>query len=243
MSDPPGPLCSPVIFHISLCRSVNTTLRCATIIAIHLAAPLGAQVRRPAPASPPPPVAVPTEAVLRLTAALLLPDLTMRPVPLHSLDIIAERDSAVRQSLRTGVDGIAIANLGIGRYVIRSVQPVTLNDSSFRWDVTVDVTAVGARTPGATEQTVEQALAERRIVRTWPMRGTIHFVAPADVRWMLALLAPRVIKRSQGRLRQLGLDQATLTASAHVIASALEGGKQRTRPALYTVLELSLIHI
>jgi len=97
--------------------------------------------------------------------------------------------------------------------------------------------AVGARTPGATEQTVEQALAERRIVRTWPMRGTIHFVAPADVRWMLALLAPRVIKRSQGRLRQLGLDQATLTASAHVIASALEGGKQRTRPALYTVLE------
>jgi len=61
------------------------------------------------------------------------------------LDIIAERDSAVRQSLRTGVDGIAIANLGIGRYVIRSVQPVALNDSSFRWDVTVDVTAVGAR--------------------------------------------------------------------------------------------------
>ncbi|MBC8074533.1 MAG: AlkZ family DNA glycosylase [Chloroflexales bacterium] len=97
--------------------------------------------------------------------------------------------------------------------------------------------AVAVRTVGATEQTVEQALAERRIVRTWPMRGTIHFVAPADVRWMLELLAPRVVQRSQGRLRQLGLDATTLAASATVIAKALEGGKQLTRPALYGVLE------
>lgn len=97
--------------------------------------------------------------------------------------------------------------------------------------------AVGARTEGATEQAVEQALAERRIVRTWPMRGTIHFVAPADVRWMLELLAPRVVQRSQGRLRQLGLDESTLAASARAIAPALEGGRQLTRPALYDVLE------
>ena len=59
--------------------------------------------------------------------------------------------------------------------------------------------AVGLRTPGATEQTIEQALAEKTIVRTWPMRGTIHFVAAADVRWMLELLAPRVVQRSTSR--------------------------------------------
>src|SRR5690242_15717105 len=53
--------------------------------------------------------------------------------------------------------------------------------------------AVGLRTPGATEQDVERALADKALVRTWPMRGTIHFLAPADVRWMLELLTPRVI--------------------------------------------------
>src|SRR5215211_1105946 len=67
--------------------------------------------------------------------------------------------------------------------------------------------AVGLRVPGATEQTIEQALAEKTIVRTWPMRGTIHFVAAADVRWMLELLAPRVVRRSKSRHTQLGLDE------------------------------------
>jgi len=97
--------------------------------------------------------------------------------------------------------------------------------------------AVGARTVGADERSVERAIAERRIVRTWPMRGTIHFVAPADVRWMLELLAPRVVQRSQARLRGLGIDAATLAASADVIGRALAGGRCLTRPALYAALE------
>src|SRR5918912_4165341 len=70
--------------------------------------------------------------------------------------------------------------------------------------------AVGLRTPGATEQTIEQALADKTIVRTWPMRGTIHFVAAADVRWMLDLLAPRVTRRTMSRRAQLGIDEATI---------------------------------
>lgn len=97
--------------------------------------------------------------------------------------------------------------------------------------------AVGLRTPGATEHTIEQALAEKTIVRTWPMRGTIHFVAALDVRWMLELLAPRVVQRSKPRYTQLGLDEAVLARSAAVIASALQGGKQLSRPALYQLLE------
>lgn len=97
--------------------------------------------------------------------------------------------------------------------------------------------AVGARVAGATAQTVTQALADGRIVRTWPMRGTLHLVAPADVRWMLALLTPRVVQRSQGRLRQLGLDTAALAASARVLTAALEGGRHRSRAALFGALE------
>src|SRR5215207_9096188 len=97
--------------------------------------------------------------------------------------------------------------------------------------------ALGLRTPGATEQAIEQALAEKMIVRTWPMRGTIHFVAAADVRWMLELLAPRVVKRSTSRRAELGLDETVIAASAKVITRALQGGKQLERNALYKLLE------
>lgn len=97
--------------------------------------------------------------------------------------------------------------------------------------------AVGLRTLHASEQTVEQALAEARIVRTWPMRGTIHFVAPEDVRWMLALLTPRIVRLGQTRLRDLAIDAVTLTASEVALGLALEGGRQLTRPELYAELE------
>ena len=61
--------------------------------------------------------------------------------------------------------------------------------------------AIGLRTKGATEGDVERAIAERGFVRTWPMRGTLHFVPAPDVRWMLRLLTPRVVARSAGRSR------------------------------------------
>lgn len=97
--------------------------------------------------------------------------------------------------------------------------------------------AIGLRTPGASEQAIERALAERTIVRTWPMRGTLHFVAAADARWMLELLAPRVVQRSAARRAQLELDEPTLAASARIISNALQGGKQLARNEIYALLE------
>lgn len=100
--------------------------------------------------------------------------------------------------------------------------------------------AVGLRTAGATERTVEDALARRRIVRTWPMRGTLHFVAAEDVRWMLGLLTPRVVARAARRLRELELDEATFARSRKVLSRALRG-RQLTRAATYQALERSRI--
>lgn len=97
--------------------------------------------------------------------------------------------------------------------------------------------ALGVRMREATEAAVERAIEERTVVRTWPMRGTLHFVAPADVRWMLALLAPRVVSATRGRHRQLGLDEATFDRSREVFASALRGGKRLTRDAMLQTLE------
>lgn len=99
--------------------------------------------------------------------------------------------------------------------------------------------SVGLRLPeaaGATEADVERALAERSIVRTWPMRGTLHFVAAADVRWMVELLAPRVLERAAARRAQLELDKATLAAAARTFEAALAGGRQLTRQAMCDLL-------
>jgi hypothetical protein len=96
---------------------------------------------------------------------------------------------------------------------------------------------VGLRTKNTSEAAIEKALADRTIIRTWPMRGTLHFVAPADARWMLKTFTPRVIARSAGIYRQVGLDKKIFTKSAKLLVAALEGGKQLTRKEVYEVLE------
>jgi hypothetical protein len=97
--------------------------------------------------------------------------------------------------------------------------------------------AVGLRLEDARELDVERALSDGSIVRTWPLRGTLHFVAGPDARWMIELLAPRAVARAAGRLRQLGLDDATITRARRVLEKSLEGGKRLTRPAAYETLE------
>lgn len=97
--------------------------------------------------------------------------------------------------------------------------------------------AIALRRPGTTERDIEQTIADRAIVRTWPMRGTLHFVAAADVVWMLELLTPRIVAGSAGRLRELELDETTVARSREVIGQALEGGRQLARPAVFATLE------
>lgn len=97
--------------------------------------------------------------------------------------------------------------------------------------------AIGSRMTTATVADVEAAIAERKIVQTWPMRGTLHFVAAEDAKWMLELLAPRRLAGDRSRRRQLELDEGTLTRSAQLIRDALQGGGQLTRSAIMRLLE------
>jgi hypothetical protein len=74
------------------------------------------------------------------------------------------------------------------------------------------------------------------------MRGTLHIVAAADVRWMLELLTPRVVARSARRLRQqFSVDEAVLTRSRQMLVRALQGGQQLSRNAMYQALEAAHI--
>lgn len=97
--------------------------------------------------------------------------------------------------------------------------------------------AVGLRLPGSTQGMVEAALDDRSLVRTWPMRGTLHMVAADDVRWLLELLAPRRLAQLAGRRRQLGIDAQTLARSRAVCQEALQGGGPLERAALFAQLE------
>src|SRR3977135_3035867 len=97
--------------------------------------------------------------------------------------------------------------------------------------------AIGLRTSHLTFDNIEQAIMDRTIVRTWPMRGTLHFVAAQDIRWMLALLTPRIIAGTASRRRQLEIDDTVITKSRRVIESALSKTLYLTRTDLCAVLE------
>jgi hypothetical protein len=93
------------------------------------------------------------------------------------------------------------------------------------------------RAPGATEADVERAVDERRIVRTWPMRGTLHLVAAPDVRWMLALLAAKLLRGTSAHDRNLGLDDRAFSKARRVVSRALERDERLSRPELYQRLD------
>lgn len=97
--------------------------------------------------------------------------------------------------------------------------------------------AVGARLPGSTAATVARALAEGRIVRTWLLRGTLHLAAAEDVRWLLDLVAPRLIQACAAQYRQRELDAATFTRSFAVLERLLAGQPPQPRRVLAEALQ------
>jgi hypothetical protein len=96
---------------------------------------------------------------------------------------------------------------------------------------------IGLRLSGSTDAGIERALAERTIVRTWALRGTLHFVAAQDIRWLLALVAPVIIRKNARRYRELELDDHALARSNAALADALQGGRKLDRRSLRKILE------
>jgi Winged helix DNA-binding domain len=78
--------------------------------------------------------------------------------------------------------------------------------------------AVRARTNGLHAADVD---AERAVARTWLMRGTLHMVPTADVRWMVALLGPVYVAADKRRRAQLGLDDATCARGLDALRAML----------------------
>ena len=126
---------------------------------------------------------------------------------------VTSRSSPARARPHLGPAASASADraLGVRRAPCRALRPTPQESCAIcarcRPRTTRGRSGQSGSAPGRTARplTSSHAIADRRIVRTWPMRGTLHFVAPEDVRWMLALLSPRVIARARTRHEQLGI--------------------------------------
>jgi Winged helix DNA-binding domain len=89
--------------------------------------------------------------------------------------------------------------------------------------------SVGQRSTRLTQADVQRAYAEGEILRTHVLRPTWHFVAPADIRWLLALTRPRVHALTSFGRRRDELDAQTFRQAHGIFENALQGGHQLTR--------------
>ncbi|GAA1620347.1 winged helix DNA-binding domain-containing protein [Actinoplanes couchii] len=89
--------------------------------------------------------------------------------------------------------------------------------------------SLGARLPGVTLPEVVAATERRDVVRTWPMRGTVHLIPSADAHWMLELAGVRALAGAAKRRETLGLSERDADRAADILGEALTGGGRLTR--------------
>ena len=103
--------------------------------------------------------------------------------------------------------------------------------------------AILARTPrSVTRADVDAAFEESALVRSWPMRGTVHVTTAEDHHWMREALVHRLsgwMKVDEERFGHgsAGLARAAAAARAALTAAAGEGRPGLTRAELFEVWE------
>lgn len=93
--------------------------------------------------------------------------------------------------------------------------------------------ALGVRVTGATERDVEAAFDSRALVRSWPLRGTLHALPAEELGWLLALTHQKNLSRHVKRHRDLGLTDDDFARARKIAERSLPA----TREALLAALE------
>jgi hypothetical protein len=107
--------------------------------------------------------------------------------------------------------------------------------ASVRW-------SFGVRSAGSTATDVDAAFERGEVLRTWPMRGTVHAIVAEDARWMLATCGVRALQGVEKRWERLGLDRTIADRATAVLVDALTGGHRRTRAACVELLTEAGLH-
>lgn len=103
------------------------------------------------------------------------------------------------------------------------------------------VWAIASRLKNGTIQDVERDIQDGKILRTWPMRGTIHFVPAEDAVWMVELTGKRMLVADRRRQDQLDLNQAIIDRCGSLLQTALKGRKLMSRPDVMDLFESNSI--
>ncbi|MEJ6548160.1 winged helix DNA-binding domain-containing protein [Corynebacterium sp. USCH3] len=101
-------------------------------------------------------------------------------------------------------------------------------------NLTAGVAALALR--AGLPETTEADLAESGVVRSWSQRGTHHFLAAEEVRWVTLLCAPRVQAASAKRRGQLGLTDDDVDTCREALYSAVrQAGTPVSRSEAYRI--------
>ncbi len=93
--------------------------------------------------------------------------------------------------------------------------------------------AVASRTRRPDSDDLDRLLDSGQVIRTHVLRPTWHYVAAADIRWLLELTGPRVRPVVIRQLQQVhGLDGAGLDRATSVVLETLSEQPDRTRDQL-----------
>lgn len=106
--------------------------------------------------------------------------------------------------------------------------------------------AVAQRTVAPNDTGLEQAFNDGVILRTHVLRPTWHLVPARDLRWMLALTAPRIRPALVSQARWVGISDDMVTRAKRIIAKTLSRGQHMTREELGAAVShrtMALAHV
>jgi len=159
---------------------------------------------------------------------MLRPARKVRPAKRASSDVARQRlinQGLLKPTLKTATE--VVARLG-------ALQAQDYGAS--KW-------GLSQRTNGLTDAQIDKEIDDGKIVRTHVLRPTWHFVAAADIGWMLSLSAPRVHAANAYWYRHLEVDDAVARRSRTVMTKALRDGKHLTRGELGQALTRAKIQV
>ncbi len=146
--------------------------------------------------------------------------------------------------------GITPAILARLRLAAQGMHPTSTSPAPGPVDVVRSLTAlqgqdfpgalwsIGLRSPGSARADVEAAFNRGEIVRSWPMRGTLHVTAAEDLGWILSLTADRMRQGLATRHRQLNIATPDVDQVRELACALLEqSGHKVSRNALLTAFE------
>lgn len=83
------------------------------------------------------------------------------------------------------------------------------------------VWSIGARSSAVDVESVYDAIGDGSIVRTWPLRNTVHFIPTDAARWMLSVARTFAFKGVERRREHLGLTEQAALDACELLAGAL----------------------